>query len=77
MENGMFARMCKDAAEEIASGKEGWREASPNVLMLACFHLLTNHLSHSLAKPLWWAAGCIGGAAVVFGVKTFVEWVGR
>jgi len=77
MENGMFARMCKEAAEELANGKSGWRECNPNVMMLACFHLLTNHLTSTLKRPIWFAASCLGGAAIVFIVKTFFEWMMR
>ena len=75
MENGMFARMCREAAEELASGDQGWRDCNPNVMLLACFHLLTNHLSHTIARPLWWAAGFVGGAVVLFMIKTFKDWL--
>ena len=75
MRNGMFAQMCKEAVDELADGKHGWREANPNIMLLACFHLLTNHLSHKLATPLWWAASSIMGAALIFVIKLFIEWV--
>ena len=75
MENGFFARMCKEAAEELANGQDGWRDANPNVMMLACFHLLTNHMAHTIKKPLWFAASCIAGAALIVILKTFSEWV--
>ena len=55
--NGLFERMCKEAQDEIASGEKGWKEADTNTLLLACFGLLTNHLTHKLARPLWWFAG--------------------
>ncbi len=67
MENDFFARMCKEAIDEIASGDEGWRKAETNTLLLACFGLLTNHLTHKLARPLWWFAG-----AVSVGVITYI-----
>ncbi len=75
MVNGMFARMCKEAADELASGDKGWKEVDTNTLLMACFHLLTNHLAHTLTRPLWWAAGCIGAAVLVYLVKTFIDWV--
>jgi uncharacterized membrane protein YoaK (UPF0700 family) len=74
----MFERMCKEAAEEVAAGKQGWRQMNANVLFMACFHLLTNHLSHKimeLKKPLWWAASTIGAAALLAVIKMLVDWV--
>ena len=67
--NDFFQKMCKEAIEEIAGGDKGWREAEPNVLILACFGMLFNHLSGRLVRPLWFAAGSIGAAAIVFGVR--------
>ena len=75
MQNGMFARMCREAADKLASGDKGWKEVDTNTLLMACFHLLTNHLTHSITKPLWWAAGCVGSAAVIYVGKTFIDWV--
>ena len=57
--NDFFQKMCKEAIEEIASGEKGWKEADPNVLILACFGMLTNHLSHKFSRPLWWFAGSV------------------
>ncbi len=67
MANDFFGRMCKEAQDEIASGEKGWKEADTNTLLLACFGLLTNHLTHKLARPLWWFAG-----SVVAGVITYI-----
>ncbi len=67
MANDFFARMCKEAQDEIASGEKGWKEADTNTLLLACFGLLTNHLTHKLATPLWWFAG-----SVLAGVITYI-----
>ncbi len=53
MANDFFDRMCKEAQDEIASGEKGWKEADTNTLLLACFGLLTNHLTHNLTRPLW------------------------
>lgn len=70
--NDFFQKMCKEAMNEIASGDKGWREVDSNTLILACFGMLTNHLSSKLVRPLWFAAGSIGAAALVFGVKQLV-----
>ena len=62
MANDLFASMCKEAQDEIASGEKGWKQADTNTLLLACFGMLTNHLTHNLARPLWFFASsvCIG-----------------
>ena len=65
--NDFFDRMCKDAAEELASGEKGWKDMDHNTLMMACFHLLTNHLTHKLSRPLWFFA-----SAVSIGVLTLI-----
>ena len=67
MQNDFFNRMCKEAQDEIASGDKGWKEADTNTLLLACFGLLTNHLSHKiteLSKPLWVFAYTVAGGIV-------------
>ena len=66
MENDFFARMCKEAQDEIASGDKGWKEADTNTLLLACFGLLTNHLTHKLSRPLWWFAGAVSVGIVAY-----------
>ncbi len=73
-DNGMFEQMCKSAAEELAGGGEGWRELPPNVIMLACFHLLTNHFTHKLQeikKPLYFLGSCFCAAAIAVLLQTF------
>ena len=62
----LFARMCKEAQDEIASGDKGWKEADTNTLLLACFGLLTNHLTHKLARPLWWFAGAVSAGVLTY-----------
>jgi len=57
--NSFFTRMCKEAMDELASGEKGWREADTNTLLLACFGMLTNHLTSRLAKPLWFFTGTV------------------
>ena len=64
--NGFFKKMCKEAMEELASGKKGWREADTNTLLLACFGMLTNHLAHTLSRPLWFFAGAVGAGVVSY-----------
>ncbi len=73
MANDLFTRMCKEAQDEIASGEKGWKEADTNTLLLACFGLLTNHLTHSLARPLWCAAGMISAGVVTWIVMVILN----
>jgi len=61
-ENGFFTRMCKEAQDELASGNKSWKDIDTNTLILACFGMLTNHLTTKLSKPLWFFASsvCVG-----------------
>ena len=70
--NGFFQRMCKEAVEELASGKKSWKEIDANTLLLACFGMLTNHLTHKLTKPLWFFASSICAAVIGYLVKSFI-----
>ena len=72
MQNDFFLRMCKEAQDEIASGEKGWKEADTNTLLLACFGMLTNHLTHKLARPLWWFAGSVSAAVLAYIIKSFL-----
>lgn len=67
--NDFFQKMCKEAIEEIASGRKGWKDVEPNTLILACFGMLTNHLSSRLGKPLWFFASCVCAGVVGYIVK--------
>ncbi len=67
--NDFFQRMCREAAEEMASGDKGWREMDTNTVVMACFHLLNNHLSHKLTKPLWFFASSVGAGVIFYIVK--------
>lgn len=58
-ENGFFERMSREAIEELASGEVGWRDMPTNVLLMACFGMLYNHLAHKLTRPLWLASGAV------------------
>ncbi len=66
MNNDFFIRMCKEAQDEIASGEKGWKEADTNTLLLACFGMLSNHLTHKLARPLWFFASSIAAGVVAY-----------
>ena len=72
MNNDFFARMCKEARDEIASGEKGWKEADTNTLLLACFGMLSNHLTHKLARPLWFFAGSVFAGAVTYVVSVIL-----
>ena len=57
--NNFFMNMCREAMEELASGDKGWKQADTNTLLLACFGMLTNHLTHKIVRPLWLFAGSV------------------
>ena len=57
--NDLFARMCKEAQEELASGEKGWKDVDTNTLFMACFGMLYNHLASKITKPLWFFATSI------------------
>ena len=54
--NDFFMRMCKEAADEVASGNISWKDTHPNTLLLAAFGMLSNHLASRIVKPLWFFA---------------------
>ncbi len=64
MNGDFFMKMCKEAIDELASGEKGWREAEPNTLLLACFGMLSNHLTSRIVRPLWWSASAIGAGVI-------------
>ncbi|MDP2729137.1 MAG: hypothetical protein Q8O55_01485 [Dehalococcoidales bacterium] len=59
-----FSKMCKDAGEELASGKQSWREIETNTLILACIGMLSHQLTEKLTKPLWFFASSTAAAAI-------------
>ena len=67
--NDFFSRMCKEAQDELASGKKSWKELDTNTLVLACFGMLSNHLTAKLSKPLWWFAGSVCAGVIGYIVK--------
>jgi len=68
--NDFFAKMCKEAQDELASGKQGWREAPTNTLLLACFGMLSNHLTSKLAKPLWFFSSAVCAGVIGYIIKS-------
>lgn len=64
--NDFFHRMTKEAMEELAGGDKGWREVESNVLILACFGMLYNHLASKISRPLWFFAGSVLAGVVWF-----------
>ncbi len=73
MANDFFQNMCKEALDEISSGEKGWKEAEPNTLLLACFGLLTNHLTHKITRPLWFFASAVAAGVIAFIVNTVLS----
>ena len=67
--NDLFARMCKEAQDELASGKRSWRDMEANALILACFGMLTNHLTHKLSRPLWFFASSVAAGVIGYLVR--------
>lgn len=68
-----FKGMTKEAIEELVSGRRGtWRDVTPNVLILACFGMLTNHLSHRIVRPLWFFALSVGAGVIWTIVKDVI-----
>ena len=73
-EDGFFKKMCKEATEELASGREGtWREISPNVLILACFGMLFNNLTHKITRPLWFFSGSVAAGVIGYIIHSFLR----
>ena len=72
MNDDFFARMCREARDELASGEKSWREIETNTLFLACFGMLYNRLMHMLAIPLRWLAGCAVAAVITYIVSSIL-----
>ena len=71
--NGLFQSMCNEAVEELSNGKKGWREAETNTLLMACFGMLSEHLSTRISKPLWWFAGSVSAGVLGYIVKIIIS----
>lgn len=61
-----FLKICKGAMNELAKGEVSFKDAPTNTLLLACFGFLTNHLTHRLARPLWFFAGSVCAGVITF-----------
>ncbi len=70
--NDFFQKMCREATNELASGNKSWKEIDTNTLFLACFGMLSNHLTHKLARPLWFFASSVFAATIGYLVKAFL-----
>jgi len=71
--NGLFQSMCNEAVEELSNGNKGWREVDANILLMACFGMLSEHLTNRIAKPLWWFAGSVSAGVVGYIVKIIIS----
>lgn len=70
--NDFFQRMTKEALNELARGDQSWKEVSANTLILACFGMLTNHLTSKLMKPLWFFAGAVASGVIWYIVSSII-----
>lgn len=70
--NGLFTRMCREAQDELASGEKSWRDLDTNTLILACFGMLSGHLTSKLSRPLWFFSSCVCGGVLGYIVKQVV-----
>ena len=70
--NDFFFKMCREAGDELAKGNKSWKEIDSNTLLLACFGMLINHLSHKLSSPLWFFATSVFAGIIGYLVKLFL-----
>jgi len=61
-----FTRITREAMNELARGKTSLEDTPTNTLLLACFGILSNHLTHQLARPLWAFAGSVAVGVVSY-----------
>lgn len=71
-QNDFFTRMCREAQDELARGDRSWRDIGTNTLVLACFGMLSNHLTTKLSRPLWFFATAVASGAIAYIVKQFL-----
>ena len=67
MPNGLWNNMGKQAINKLSEGN--WETVSPNVLIMACFHLLTNHLAHKFLRPMWAFVGVVAAGVLWWAVS--------
>lgn len=70
--NDLFFKMCREAGDELAKGKKSWKTIDSNTLLLACFGMLINHLTHKLSRPLWFFATSVFAGVIGYLVKLFL-----
>ncbi|MBA7638448.1 hypothetical protein ES703_46104 [subsurface metagenome] len=70
--DNFLMRMCREAADDLASGKKSWREIETNTLFLACVGMVMNRLRHSITRPLWFAAGSVFCGVVGWLISIFL-----
>ena len=73
--NDFLKKMQEEAVKELLEScrKEGgWRKCDTNTFVLACFGLLTNHLTSRLARPLWFFAASVCGGVIWFIVSSIL-----
>lgn len=64
-----FTRITREAMDELARGKVSIKDTPTNTLLLACFGMLSNHLTSKLSRPLWFFAGSVAAGVVGYIVK--------
>ena len=67
-----FENMTKEAMKELTAGDCTWKEANHNVVILACFGMLYNHLGSKLVKPLWFFAGSVASGVIWYVVSSVI-----
>jgi len=68
-----FTRITRQAMNELAKGEVSIKDTPTNTLLLACFGMLTNHLMHKLARPLWWFAGAVTAGVITYIVSVILS----
>lgn len=59
--DGLIDRWADEAVDDL--GKKGWREISPNALMLIIYAAQkSSHkkMAEKITRPLWWVFGAMG-----------------
>lgn len=70
--DAFFKKMCREAAEEVANGKAGWREMPTNVVVMACMGMLWNSIVHNISRPMWFFSSAIFVAVLGYLVHLFL-----
>lgn len=67
-----FTRITREAMDELARGKVSIKDTPTNTLLLACFGMLSNHLTSKLSRPLWFFAGSVAAGVIGYIVKQVI-----